>query len=259
MDAAQILLKTVLQLPSIEAFHERADQFDKMASVLNYTVSSSEVIDRLDGSYYVPIVKAIERHIAKAAKEVVKVGNSRVCQSVTLPGRFRRVYVEEGDGIVFFSGKDIGQLDPSNKKYLSVSQHAQKIKDELVIKENMVLVTTSGTLANTVFVPKHWDGWAMTHDIARLVPTSNEIAGYLYAWLSSDYAYELIHRFAYGAVVQHLEKEHIMQVSVPLLRDENIQQEINDTVLEANRKRTEAYNLEQEALQVFDEKVIYAR
>ena len=31
------------------------------------------------------------------------------------------------------------------------------------------------------------------------------------------------------------------------------------TVLEANRKRTEAYNLEQEALRVLDEKVIYAR
>ena len=259
MDDAQILLKTALQLPSIGAFHERAQQFDKMATVLNYSVSSSEVVDRLDGSYYVPIVKAIEQHIARTARDVVKIGDNQVCRSVTLPGRFKRVYVEEDSGIVFFSGKDIGQLDPSDKKYLSVPQHAQKIKDELVIKENVILVTTSGTLANTVFVPKHWDGWAMTHDIARLVPANNEIAGYLYAWLSSDYAHALMHRFAYGAVVRHLEKEHILQVRVPLLRDENMQREINDTVLEANRKRTEAYNLEQEALRVLDEKVIYAR
>ena len=259
MDAAQTLLKAALQLPSIETLHERAEQFDKTARVLNYSVSSSEVVDRLDGSYYVPIVKAIEQHIARTAGAVVKIGDNQVCRSVTLPGRFKRVYVEEGDGIVFFSGKDIGQLDPSDKKYLSVSQHAQKIKDELVIKENMILVTTSGTLANTVFVPKHWDGWAMTHDIARLVPASNEIAGHLYAWLSSDYAHALIHRFAYGAVVRHLEKEHILQVSVPLLHDENTQREINDTVLEANQKRTEAYHLEQEALRVLDEKVIYAR
>ena len=75
--------------------------------------------------------------------------------------------------------------------------------------------------------------------------------------MSSDYARELIHRFAYGAVVKHLEKEHISQVSVPLLSDENAQREINDAVLEANRKRTEAYNLEQEALRVLDVKVIY--
>ena len=59
--------------------------------------------------------------------------------------------------------------------------------------------------------------------------------------------------------MRHLEKAHISQVSVPLLRDESAQREINDTVLEANRKRTKAYNLEQEALQVLDEKVIYAR
>ncbi len=259
MDEAQILLKTALQLPSIGAFHERAEQFDKMASVLNYSVSSSEVIDRLDGSYYVPIVKAIEQHISKTAKKVVKVGDSRICQSVTLPGRFKRVYVEEGSGIVFFSGKNISELDPSDKKYLSLAQHKEKIKNELVIKENMILVTPSGTLGKTVLVPKHWDGWAMTHDIIRLIPTTNEISGYLYAWLSSDYARELIHRFAYGAVVRHLEKEHISQVSVPLLQNENAQREINDTVLEANRKRTEAYNLEQKALKVLDEKVIYAR
>ena len=59
--------------------------------------------------------------------------------------------------------------------------------------------------------------------------------------------------------MRHLEKEHIWEVSVPLLRDENTQKEINDAVLEANRKRTEAYNLEQEALRVLDEEVIYAR
>ncbi|MYH80471.1 restriction endonuclease subunit S [Candidatus Poribacteria bacterium] len=258
LDAAQIFLKEALELPSIEVLHEQAKQFDETVGVLNYSVSL-EIYGRLDGSYYVPVVDVIEQHIAKTAREIVRVVDSRISKSVTLPGRFKRVYVEEGNGIVFFTGKHISELDPSDKKYLSLSQHTERIENELVIREGMILITSSGTLANTVLVLKHWDGWAMTHDIIRVVPVNKEISGYLYAWLSSDYARELIHRFAYGAVVQHLEKEHIMQVSVPLLRDENVQQEINDTVLEANRKRTEAYNLEQEALRVLDEKVIYAR
>lgn len=259
MDTAQDLLKTALQLPSIEVLQEQAEQFDKMASVLNYSVSSSEVIDRLDGSYYVPIVKAIEQHIAQRSKEIIKVENSQISRSVTRPGRFKRVYVEEGNGTVFFTGKHISELDPADKKYLSLSQHTEKIKDELTIKEGMILITRSGTLGKITFVPKHWNGWTITDDIICLVPTTDEISGYLYAWLSSDYAHELIHRFAYGAVVRHLEKVHISQVSVPLLRDENLQREINDTILEANQKRTEAYTLEQEALRVLDEKVIYAR
>ena len=51
----------------------------------------------------------------------------------------------------------------------------------------------------------------------------------------------------------------VSEIVVPLLRDKNVQQKINDTVLEANQKRTEAYNLEQEALRMLDKKVIYAR
>lgn len=259
MDTAQLMLKDALQLPDLDILNEQAEQYNETARILNYVVSSVEVIDRLDGAYYDPVVKAIETHIAQRSKEIVKVIDSQISESVTLPGRFKRVYVEEGSGIVFFTGKHVSELDPSDKKYLSFSQHTEKIENELVIKEGMILVTSSGTLGNTVLVPKHWDGWAMTHDIIRIVPINKEISGYLYAWLSSNYASELIHRFAYGAVVRHLEKAHISQVSVPLLNDENIQREINDTVLEANQKRTEAYNLEQEALRVLDEKVIYAR
>jgi len=153
MDKAQILLKTALQLPSIGAFHERSEQFDNMASVLNYSVSSSEVVDRLDGSFYVPIVGAIEQHIARMAKEVVKVGDNQISQSVTLPGRFKRVYVEEGSGVSLIGGKQIFELDPSNKKYLSLTQHGNRISDELTLRENMILVTCSGTIGKvTMFL-----------------------------------------------------------------------------------------------------------
>lgn len=256
MDEAQALLKEALHLPDVEELH--TEQVDQKAGMLNYSVPLSALGNRLDASYHVPTVQAIEQHLQKTAKEIVRVGDSRISQSVILPGRFKRVYVEEGSGIVFFSGKNISELDPSDKKYLSFSQHDEKIKNELTIREGMILVTCSGTIGKTTFVPKHWDGWAMTHDIIRLVPANNEISGYIYAWLSSPYARELINRFTYGAVVGHIEKEHILRVSVPLLRDENTQEKINNWVLTANRKRTEAYDLEQEALTVLDEQVIYA-
>ena len=259
LNAAQILLREALELPSIEVLHEQAKQFDERRMFLNYSVPLSKVIDRLDGSYYVPVVKVIEQHLAKTAREIVKVGDGQISQSVILPGRFKRIYVEEGNGVVFLGGKQLYELDPSNKKYLSISKHTEKIKNELTIKEGMILITRAGTPGNTVFVPRHWDGWAITDNIISLVPVSNGIAGYLYTWLSSDYGQELIHRFVCGAVVKYLEKEHILRISVPLLRDEDTQKEINHKVLEANRKRTEAYNLEQEALRALDEKVIYAR
>ncbi len=259
IDAAQMLLKTSLQLPSIEALQEQSEQFDKTASVLNYSVSSSEVVDRLDGSYYVPIVKAIEGHVAKTAREVAKVGDAQISQSLILPGRFKRVYVEEGSGVPFIGGKQIFELDPNNKKYLSLTQHGNRIRNELTLRENMILVTCSGTIGKVAIVPKHWEDWTANQHIIRVVPSNNEIAGYLYVWLSSDYAYPLITRYIHGAVIDEINDVQVSEIAVPLLRDENMQTEINDTVLEANRKRTEAYNLEQEALRVLDEKVIYAR
>lgn len=259
MDAAQILLKTALQLPSIEALQERAEQFDKMASVLNYSVSSSEVIDRLDGSYYVPIVKAIEQHITKTAKEVAKVGDSRISQGVTLPVRFKRVYVEEGHGAVFFGGKQLHELDPSNKKYLSIGQHKERITGDLGVHANSILITRSGTVGKVAIVPEHWKGWIPNEHIIRVVSLNDEIAGYLHAWLSSDYAYPLITRYIHGAVIDEINVEQVSEIVIPLLHDGNVQREINDTVLEANRKRTEAYNLEQKALRVLDEKVIYTQ
>ena len=213
----------------------------------------------MDGSYYVPVVKAIEQHIAKTAKEVVKVGDSQISESVILPGRFKRVYVEEGNGVVFFGGKQLHELDPSNKKYLSIGQHKERIIGDLGVNTNSILITRSGTIGKVAIVPEHWEGWIPNEHIIRVVPVEDKIAGYLYAWLSSDYAYPLITRYIHGAVIDEINVEQVSEISIPLLHDRKMQWEINDMVLEANQKRTEAYNLEQEALRVFDEKVIYAR
>lgn len=259
LDAAQVLLKETLELPSIEVLYEQAEQFGKTAGVLNYSVPLSKVIDRLDGSYHVPVVKVIEQHLAKTAKEIVKVGDSRVSESIILPERFKRIYVEEGNGVVFFGGKQLHELDPSNKKYLSIGQHKERIMGDLGINTNSILVTRSGTIGKVAIVPEHWKGWIPNEHIIRVVPIDDKIAGYLYVWLSSNYAYPLITRYIHGAVIDEINVEQVSEIVVPLLCDESMQRGMNDMVLEANRKRMEAYNLEQEALKILDEKVIYAR
>jgi len=257
MDEAQALLKKALQLPEIQKLQTKAKQFDKKAGVLNYSVPLNELNNRLDGSYHVPIVKAIERHINKTAKEVLKIGDRQISQAVILPGRFKRIYVEEGSGITFFGGKQLFELDPSNKKYLSTSKHEDRIKD-LKIHTNTTLISRSGTIGKVAIVPKHWDNWIPNEHVIRVVPTNNKIAGYLYAWLSSDYAYPLIIRQTYGAVVDEISDKQVSEIFIPLLQDTNTQKTINDKVLSANRKRARAYELEQESLQILNDKVIYA-
>ena len=77
--------------------------------------------------------------------------------------------------------------------------------------------------------------------------------------MNSEYGRTLIQRFTYGGVVDAIEPEHIKQVEIPLLRNHDVQKQINDLALEANQKRYEAYQLEQEALRIMDTEVIYAK
>lgn len=258
MDEAQALLKKALQLPDIEKLQKKARQFDKKAGALNYSVPLSELDNRLDGSYHVPIVRAIERHLERTAKKLIKVGDSQISQSVILPGRFKRIYVEEGNGIIFFGGKQLYELDPSNKKYLSLIHHGDRIKNQLTLHKNITMITCSGTIGKVTIVPEHWDGWTANQHIIRVVPANNEIAGYLYAWLSNDYTKLLITRYTYGAVVDEIDDKQVSEIAIPLLNDSNTQKEINDKVLEANKKRAKAYKLEQKALNILNEKVIHA-
>jgi len=90
------------------------------------------------------------------------------------------------------------------------------------------------------------------------VPTSDEIAGYLYVLLASDYGRELITRFTYGAVVDEIDDRHVAQTSVPLLKEPDTQSEINQLALEANEKRAQAYYAEQEAIRIINEEVVHA-
>lgn len=258
MDEAQALIKDALQLPSIEKLQKQAEQFDNSIEALNFIVSSDELDGRLDASYHVPVVRTIEQRLKKKAKRLLKVGNRHISQEVIFPGRFKRVYVEEGNGVIFIGGKQIGQLDPNNKKYLSLKRHADRIRDQLTLRENMVAITCSGTVGKVAIIPKHWDGWTANQHIVRISPSNNEIAGYLYAWLSSDYAYPLIRRYIYGSTIDEIDDKQVSQITIPLLRDEGVQAEINNKVLQANRKRTEAYELEREVVDVFNKEVIYA-
>jgi type I restriction enzyme S subunit len=255
LDEAEALLYTALNLPPLEKSHPV--YFDDTAGLRNYAVKLSKLNGRLDASCHVPIVDAILRRLKEGAAEIITIGDPRISKRVILPGRFARVYVKEGQGSVFFGGKQLFELDPSNKKYLSLKHHGERIKRELLLKENMVMITCSGTIGKVALVPKHWKDWTANQHIIRIEPTSNDIAGYLYVFLASDYGRELIRRFTYGAVVDEIDNHQVSQIAIPLLKDAAVQGEINRLALEANKKRTEAYYLEQEAIRITNEEVIH--
>lgn len=256
IDEATSLLIDELKLPPVTELE--TERFDSRIDINNYSVKLSQLSGRLDGSYHVPIVKSIKEHLLKYAAEVTTVGDERISEYIILPGRFKRVYVEEGQGRVFIGGKQLYELDPSNKKYLSLVHHGDRITKQLELRENMTLITCSGTIGKVTLVPRHWEHWAASQHIIRVLPANNEIAGYISIFLASDYGYRLITHFIYGSVVDEIDARHVAQIPFPILKDRALQSEINRLALDANNLRYKAYTLEREAMQIMDDEVIFA-
>lgn len=255
IERAQTILYKELKLDGLE--NSKPNYYDNNAGFRNFSISAKQLDSRLDASYHLPEITQIINTIKANAKEVIKLGDKKLTQNIFVGNRFKRVYVEEGNGIVYLNGKSITQLDPNgcSKLYLSFAKHEKQIKQQLEIKENTILVSCSGTLGRTVLVPKHWDGWAGTHDLIRIIPANIEIAGYLYCFLNSPIGNKMILRNTYGAVIDHIEPEHLLSIPIPFLKDEKMK-EINSLILKANQLRYEAYLKEKEALDIMNKEIL---
>ena len=256
IDEATALLVKALNLPPMDDI--APSFYEKDAEVDTFSVPLSRLSGRLEASYHVPIVDAVMERLRQNAAEVTMIGDPRISREVILPGRFKRVYVDEGHGRVLIGGKQLYELDPAVKKYISGRKH-EKILKKLEVYENTILLTRSGTIGKVALVPKHWEHYIPSDHIIRIVPTSDDMAGYLYIFLASDYAQPLIRRFTYGSVVDEIDDHHVRRIAVPLLKDRAAQRKINDLALEANEKRYEAYRLEQDALKMLNEQIIFAK
>ena len=206
---------------------------------------------RMDGSFHNPLVNLIEKHFKKCGISTLPLGDDRISEEIILPGRFRRVYVESDYGVPLIGGKQILNLDPRTEKFLALLEHADRVKEELEIKENQVLVTCSGTIGKVTLAPSFWSGWAASQHILRIQAKDELMSAYIYAWLSSEFGRLLIERFTYGAVVDEITDIQLAEVLIPILEESAIK-EIAEPILLANRLRTKAFLGFQEASKVLD-------
>ena len=233
-DAEQILFEE-LQLPPIEQL--RPTYFDKDVDLRNYTTKLSELNLRLDCSYHTPICTTILNLLKKNSNEIRYCGDSNIAQDVALPTRFKRTYVEATHGIKLIGGKQINELNPSSEKHLAHSD----LDEELKLKENSILITRSGTIGKTTIVSRHWSEWIGSDHIIRIIPVSNQVAGYLFCWLNTEYAQQLIKRNTFGAVVDEIDTNQIKKLEIPILKNESKQKVITDKILQENELRYQAY------------------
>jgi type I restriction enzyme S subunit len=217
-------------------------------------VSSGDVLDSIEGASEFRLEAHFHNPRARSAiKTILACSSSKksvrdVTHDVILPSRFRRNYVESSYGTPFLSGKNVVQIRPTDLKYLSTSQTEDL--DESLLKRGWVLVTRSGTIGRTCFVWQNFEDYAASEHLLRVIPNEDQAdAGYLYAFLSSDYGYEQILRFRYGSVIDEVTDEQLKKVIIPLPSPAQ-QRNIGDKVRQAYQKRAEALRLEDEAQEI---------
>lgn len=161
-------------------------------------------------------------------------------------GRESRNWVDDPRfGVRYMGSSAITLADLSSLPLISNKQVARNPK--LLIREGWSLITRSGTIGRMAYVRREMAGLACSEDVLRVVPDPEHIPpGYLYAFLSSRYGVPLVVSGTYGAIIQHIEPEHIADLPVPRF-DAQTEAAIAEKVDAAARARSEAVELLQEA------------
>jgi len=242
IDVAGQELMLRLRLPLFSQFLRRDNR---------NTVSVFKLENRFDASYHSPLTDEILATIRALPGGVTETGDPLFASEIRPITKFRkRIYVKHG-GIPLLSSKQLFQIDPIDVKRLAKAAHIKDMK-EIALLENMILVTRSGTIGNVQMTPKYMNGWAGSEHATRIMATNDIAAGYLYAWLSSEYGKQLITRYSYGSVILEIDKEMLSSVLVPLLGTAD-QAGVARLVLQANGLRNEAWEKEQQGFRRLEE------
>jgi hypothetical protein len=132
-------------------------------------------------------------------------------------GREPRTWVESAEfGVPFISSSHLLASDFSRLPLMARRQVADN--PLLQIHTGWTLITRSGTIGRIAFARSAMDNLACSEHVMRVLPDIAKIQpGYLYAYLSSKFGIPLVVSGTYGAIIQHIEPEHLATLPVPRL------------------------------------------
>lgn len=224
-----------------QKFLQNAADFTK--SQISFSIEPQRIkadpLLRLDARYYRS--HRNNAHHTNSQKKVdwdyIQLKN--VVESIFYPGRFARNYVgSETDSIPFLGGTNITQLLLRTEKRISTNSH--KI-EELKVRQGWILITRSGSVGIVSTVPPAWDGYAFSEHVIRIVPNDEKLQReYLFAFLKTKFAQELIARGVYGSVIDEITPEYIGKLEVPIPKDKEKLEQVVKNIKKGEVERQKA-------------------
>lgn len=194
------------------------------------SVSLSDVVSRgkrLEASVFDVEAKQARSLIAKSKYPQSFIGGATGMASSYVCGRFKRIWVEKSD-LPIYQPSSIVDIKPTPDGYISAKTKTNI--DALRVKENQILMTCSGTIGKVSFVSRTLANKIFSHDLLRIDCRKPDEAGYVYAFLKSRVGNKILLTNSYGAVITHIEPEHLATVPIPNA-PEALKQRINDLIV----------------------------
>jgi type I restriction enzyme S subunit len=243
LDQADELLHTEL---SLSRFDE--SEVPYLVGVTNpkaFAVKMSELAERLDASFHLPVAKAAVKRLNEGKYPLVQLGE--VAHRIFIPPRFKRIYVSPEYGVPFLQGSHIPLTKPYDLKYLS--RHAnERYIGECLIHTGWILLTRSGTVGRLMLVPSALETWAASEHCLRIIANSELVhPGYLAAFLMTPYGQCQLLSKIYGGVVDELTEDDTAAIWLPDA-PLDVQQRISTLVVQAFEKKEEANQIEEQAI-----------
>lgn len=162
--------------------------------------------------------------------------------------QFSRNLVESDEfGVPFMTSTAMLMADLDGLPLVREEMARSRKFSMLELQEGMTLISCSGTIGRVVYVRKDMAGIWSSQDVIKVQPNPDLVRpGYIFAFLSSKFGIPLLTAGTYGAIIQHIEREHLIDVPIPRF-GEPIEESIHDLVARASANRTEAVGLLRDA------------
>lgn len=166
-------------------------------------------------------------------------------------GREGRVWVkEERYGVPFMGSVDIIQANLDRLPLISKEQVSRK--PLFRVFKDWVLITRSGTIGRMTLARQEMDGHACSEHVMRVVPDPEKIfPGYLYCYLRSKFGVPLVVSSTYGAIIQHIEPHHVINLPVPIV-DKQLEEKAHELINKCGDNRTDSNALLKKAGQLIN-------
>ncbi len=192
---------------------------------------------RLDASYYNDASKS---HVILEKFKGKKHRISDFSKKIFYPGRLKRIWIDKKYGKNFFTGAQILEFYPSTEKFIAIEKIIKP--ESFSVNKNQLLITRSGTIGNITLPNSKIIDQLVTEDAIRIEIDNDKDRAYIYAYLSTNVGKSMIQQPVFGAVIDHIEPNHIENIQVPIVSDKQRDQ-ISNLILESNRLRHSAIRL----------------